>query len=93
MRLKPEKIDHLSKIILQALDANSELALGDDRNAILALIRTVITNDLKAEDDIEEEARRTLEKHMNEIQRSGASYEKLLLKAKQQLARERKMVL
>ena len=93
MRLKPEKIEHLAECIYEALAANKDITLEDSRARIVGLIREVVTSDLKSEDELEEEARKLLEEHREEIQRTGASFEKLVLKTKQKLAQERKMVL
>ena len=93
MRLSPQKIEHLTNEIFEALAGNQEVTLEQGRDAVVTLMRKVIMEDLAAEDEIETEARRLLEEHMDEIQRKGASYEKLLRKAKQKLAQERKMVL
>jgi hypothetical protein len=93
MRLKPERIETLSNLIYEALAANAEITVNEGREKIVGLVRRIITEDLTAEDEIEEEARRLLEQHKTEIQRKGASYEKLFHKAKQKLALERKMVI
>ena len=93
MRLRPEKIEKMAARIHAALDANDELTVLESRDQVVGLIKRVIADDLKAEDDLETEVREILEEHRAEIDRSGASFEKLVLKRKQQLARERKMVL
>ena len=93
MRLKPEKIESLANLIFAALAANGQITLNEGRDKIVAVIRRLITEDLQAEDAIEEEARNLLEQYKSEIDRKGASYERLFHKAKQKLAQERKMVL
>jgi hypothetical protein len=93
MRLKPEKIEELAGLVHEALAANPELKLQESREKIVHLIRLAIQEDLMAEDAIEEEARRLLGEHMDEIQRKGMSFDMMLLKAKQRIAQERKMVL
>lgn len=93
MRLRPEKIEVLAEQIYETLAANKDAAVGADRATITAAIRRVINDDMKAEDEIEVQARALLEEHMSEIQRKGISFEKILLKTKQQIARDRKMVL
>lgn len=93
MRLKPEKIENLAGVIYAALAANNDLTLTESRETISGLIRQVITEDLKTEDEIEAEAHHRLEQFKEEITKKGASYEKLFLKAKQKIAQERKMVL
>ncbi|MEN6624826.1 MAG: DUF507 family protein [Candidatus Sumerlaeia bacterium] len=93
MRLKPEKIQVLAEQIYDALAANKDASVSPDRNDVVGLIKRVIVEDMQAEDALEEDARALLEKHMDEIQRKGMSFDKMLLKTKQQLARDRKMVI
>lgn len=93
MRLKPEKIDHLAQVIYKSLAANSELTLHESESAIVLLIKQIITQDMQMEDEIEEEARRLLDEKLSEFQLRNVSVDKLLLKMKQKLAQERKMVL
>ena len=93
MRLNPAKIDRLSEVVFESLAAHPEITIQEGRDMIVGLIRRVITEDLMAEDEIEEAAHLLLEPHREEIQRKGASYDKLLRKAKQKVAQERKMVL
>ncbi len=93
MRLAPKKIDSLAELIFEALTSNEQVELQEGRERTVGLIRRIITDDLRMEEELEEEARQMLEAHSGEIQRSGASMEKLVLKTKQKLARERKLVL
>lgn len=93
MRLKPEKIEVLAEQIYDVLAANKDAGMSAERATVTAAIRRIITEDMKAEDEIEEQARALLEEHMDEIQRKGIAFDKILLKTKQQLARDRKMVL
>ena len=93
MRLKPEKVDQLAKVITEALAVHPEIKFGDSAERVTGLIKKVILADLQAEEALEADARKLLEQHANEINRTGASYDKLLQKAKQKLATERKMVL
>jgi hypothetical protein len=93
MRLKPEKIDRLAKSIFHFLAAQKEVELDPDQNKIVGVIRKAISDDLIEEEEIEHEARKKLEAHAQEIQRSGANYEKLLQKAMQEVARKRKFSL
>lgn len=93
MRLKPEQINLLTELIVDSLEHNDEIEFAVERGEISVLVRNAITDDLKAEEEIEEEARRLLEEHREQIQWKGMSFDKLLLKTKQKLAQERKMVL
>ncbi len=93
MRLRPEKIQMLAELIHDALVAHPELKLEGERDAVAGLIRRVIAEDLQAEDELEEEARRLLEEHREEMTRKGIAFDKMLLKTKQKLARERRFTL
>lgn len=93
MRLKPEKIEHLASVIYKSLAANEELSLTESEATIVMLIKQVITADLQMEVDIEDEARRLLEEKLTEAQLRNVSVDKLVMKAKQKIAQERKMVL
>ena len=93
MRLKPEKIRQLATVIHNSLAARKEIDITESREHVIGLIGAVITEDLRTEDEIEEEARKLIDLHSVEVDRLGASYEKLVQKAKQKIARERKMVL
>ena len=93
MRLKPEKIEQLTELIYDHLATIDEVALHGERSEIVFLIRNVITEDLQAEDDIEAEARRLLEEHEDDLRRVGASWDQMLRKTKQKIARDRGVVL
>lgn len=96
MRLKPEKIEQLSELVydtLAKLESEEKLKLSGERDAIVFAIKNVITEDLKAEEQLEVEAREILEAHEGELRRSGVSFDQALRKMKQKLARDRGMVL
>ena len=93
MRLRPEKIQLLAEQIHAALARNPELTLEGEPGAIIGLIRRIITEDLQTEEDLEEEARRLLEQHRDHMAIRGIAFDKMLLKTKQKLARDRRFVL
>jgi hypothetical protein len=93
MRLSPKKIESLSKAICRSLEANPDLEFAESADKVQVLIRRVIAEDMRLEEEIEEEARKLLEQHKGEIDRKGASYDALLRKAKAKIAQERKVVL
>jgi len=93
MRLKPEKIDDLAHKIIAEFKQQPEVLLRVDENEVLHEIKSIITMDLKREDDLEEEVREILQKHMKRVYRDDISYVELVRKAKKQLARERGLIL
>jgi hypothetical protein len=93
MRLSPKKIESLARAVCRSLEENPDVELAESADRLFVLVRQVITEDMRLEEEIEEEARRLLEVHKGEIDRKGASFDSLLRKAKAKLAQERKMVL
>lgn len=75
------------------LEREEKLKLNGEREALVLAIKNVITEDLKAEEQLEVEAREILEAHEGELRRSGVSFDQALRKMKQKLARDRGMVL
>jgi hypothetical protein len=53
----------------------------------------VMLDELSVEDRINEEARKILEEHGEEMKQVGASYEEMFKRVKRQLVRDRKVVL
>ena len=93
MRLTEEKVDYLCHKIYKVLDASKACVWERAEAPAVAAIKKVILDDLKTEDDLEEEARRILDEHMDEIRLRGADYQTMFRKTKSHLARERKIVL
>ena len=93
MRLKPEKIEDLCRKIIEEFKNREEIVFRSDEEQVLHEIRNIITYDLQREDELEDEVREILQKHMNRIYRDDISYTDLVRKAKRQLAKERGLVL
>ena len=93
MRLKPEKIEQLVELIYTTLEGIDDIRINAEKATILAEIKRVITEDLLEEDKIEEEARKLLDEHADDIRRYGASYGQMLRKTVKKLARDRGMIL
>jgi hypothetical protein len=93
MRLSENKVDYLCHKIYQSL-AKSDLCLWDRAEGpAVEAMKKIFFDDLHAEEDLEEEAHRILEEHMDEIRLKGADYHTMFKKSKALLARKRKMVL
>ena len=93
MRLKPERIEQLAKVVVKSLGEVKELSFTEGVDKVEALVRGVITEDMQEEEAIEEEARRMLDMHRDAIEMRGVAYDGLLRKAKAKVAQERKFVL
>ncbi len=64
-----------------------------DENTARAAIRSVILENLAAEEQLDAEARKLLLEHAKQIKDSAADYRQLLGKVKEKLARERGFIL
>jgi hypothetical protein len=52
-----------------------------------------MVEELTVEDRINDEVRQILQDHQDEMRRTGVSYQEMYKKVKQQLARDRKLIL
>ena len=64
-----------------------------DPDAVADKINQVITEELSVEDRLNEEVRQILIDHQDEMRRTSVSYQEMYKKVKQQLARDRKLIL
>ena len=64
-----------------------------DENAARAAVRSVVLDNLAAEEQLEGDARKLLMDHSKQIKDSAADYRQLLGKVKEKLARDRGFIL
>ncbi len=94
MRLKKEQIDRLAEKILSDLENAALASLKGERKQALETIKAVITNDIKAEEELESEAERILDQTLRATGGgSGIDRHKMLKMIKEKLAKERNIVL
>lgn len=93
MRLKPEKVERLSKQIAQNLTTLKKLEMKAPVEQVAGAIQRVFMDDLKREDDLEKEAEQILKQYQTKINLQNLSYNTLVTKTKQELARKRKIIL
>jgi hypothetical protein len=94
MRLKKDQIDRLAEKILADLENAKLVSLKVDRKQALETIKAVITNDIKAEEDLENEAERILDQTLRATGGgTGIDRHKMLRMIKEKLAKERNIVL
>lgn len=93
MRLRPEKIEALAETVYDSLVARPDLKPKGSRSDLVFEISTAITEDLEEEDAIEREARALLEKHADDLRRSGLRSDEALKQTIRRIARERKFTL
>lgn len=92
MQLPREYVAYMSTQILKRLTA-AGLVQYEQPEYVNEVMTQVMLDELSVEDRINEEARKILEQHGEEMKQVGASYEEMFKKVKRQLVRDRKVVL
>ena len=92
MQFPREYVSYLTKQVLKRLTA-AGLIQYEQPEYVQEVMTQVMLDELSVEDRINEEARKILEQHGDEIKQVGASYEEMFKKVKRQLVRDRKIVL
>ncbi|MBI3091418.1 MAG: DUF507 family protein [Candidatus Tectomicrobia bacterium] len=93
MRLTPEMIARLARRISEQLVAQGVVGLTGAAQDLQALIRRVLAEELKREDDLNDEVRRVLQGHAKEIAKGGVDHQRMFQMVKSKLAQERGIVL
>ena len=92
MQLQREYVAYMAKQLLKRLTA-AGLIQYDQPEYVNEVMYEVMVDELSVEDRINDEARKILEQHGEQMEFYGATYEEALRAIKKQLVRERKVVL
>lgn len=92
MHLPREYVAYLAKQVLRRL-ADQGLVQYEQPDYVTEVITQVMLDEVSVEDRLNDEVRKILEQHGEEMKRMGASYEEMFKKVKKQLVKERKVVL
>lgn len=92
MQLPREYVAYMAREVLKRLSA-AGLIQFEQSDYVTEVMTQVMLDELSVEDRINEEVRKILERHDEEMKRVGASYEEMFKKVKKQLVRDRKVVL
>lgn len=92
MLLSRDFVAYISTEVVKRL-VESEMIETKAAEAVAQRVRHSIQEELSVEDRLNEEVREILLQHQDEMRRTGVSYQEMFKKAKQQLARERKLTL
>ncbi len=92
MRLNKNQIEHMAFIIVRNLTKEGKVIL-EDRNKIIDQISTIITEEFQKEDQLDQEVREILSKHMEKIRKENIEYQTMFRMIKTKLAKERNIVL
>lgn len=92
MRLTRDQVGQISQRIVRGLIKDQAIT-ADAPEKTIDLIVQVFTDDLAAEDKLNDEVREILQSHADEINRGMVNYQELFRKVKAKLARDRKMTI
>jgi hypothetical protein len=92
MRLTPNEVEYFSRKIIKTLLAIGKIE-ADDEAAVMEGVASVITEELRKEDRLNEEVRDVLVEHSDEMSRSNITYNEMFKMVKRRLAKEKGLVL
>jgi hypothetical protein len=92
MRLNKNQIEHLAFVVVRNLTKESKVIL-DDKRKIVDNITNLITEEFQKEDQLDQEVREILSKHMEKIRKENIEYQTMFRMIKTKLAKERNIVL
>ena len=93
MRLSKELIKQIAEAITLNLESKGLVKYDAPRASITAKVADIVTENLAAEDKLNEEVKKLLAAHEAEISKGQMDYRKVFELTKQKLAKERGMVL
>lgn len=92
MLFSREYVGYLAREVTKKLIA-AEMIETAEANAVRERVHSAMLDELALEDRINDEVRIILEQYQEEMQRSGASYQEMFKKVKNELVRKYKAVL
>jgi hypothetical protein len=92
MRLNKNQIEHMAFIIVRNLTKENKVIL-EDKNKIIDQVTNLITEEFQKEDQLDQEVREILSKHMEKIRKENIEYQTMFRMIKTKLAKERNIVL
>ncbi len=92
MRLNKNQIEHLAFIIVRNLVKEGKV-IFEDKKKIVDSVANLITDEFQKEDQLDQEVREILSKHMEKIRKENIEYQTMFKMIKTKLAKERNIVL
>ena len=93
VKVSEKQIEQMTTAVVSGLLEKSLVAPKGTRSELERAVRSVISEDLAAEDALDQEVERLLAPHVSKLDEEGADYRKMFNMLKQKLARERGIVL
>ena len=92
MLINRDLVTHMAADIVKKLH-ESEMVEVKNAAGVAQRVRQAMVDEITVEDRINEEARQILIQHQETMRNTGVSYQDMFKKVKNQLARDRKLVL
>lgn len=92
MHMQREYVAYMARQVLKRLSAGG-LIQYEQADYVTEVLTQVMLDEIAVEDRLNDEVRKILEEHGEEMKKVGASYEEMFKKVKRQLVRERKVIL
>ena len=90
--MNKNQVEHMAFIIVRILAKEGKVIL-EDRGRLIESISSLITEDFQKEDQLDQEVREILSKHMEKIRKENIEYQTMFRMIKTKLAKERSIVL
>jgi len=92
MLVAREYVAFMAKEVVKRL-VGGQMIEAPAADALTQRVRQAMAEELAVEDRVNDEVREILNQYSDEMRRTGASYQEMFKKVKNQLARERKLIL
>ena len=92
MLLSRDYVSYMAKEVVKRLVAAKMIEVKKP-DATTQQVRSVMAEEIGIEDRLNDEVREILAKYQDEMKAGGVQYQEMFKKAKQQLARERRLIL
>ncbi len=93
MRLTTDQIETISGLILTRLKERELIIFKVDEETVYKRVVRSITEDLRAEDQLDREVESILETHSGTLEEDGIDYRKMFSMIKGKLVRERELII
>ncbi len=93
MKLTTTQIEAISTKILARLREKELIIFKADEATVLKRVERAITEDLRAEDQLDREVEALLESHSGSLKEDGVDYRKVFNMIKGKLVRERELII
>jgi hypothetical protein len=92
MLLSRDYVSYMAKEVVKRLVA-AKMIETKKADAVTQQVRSVMAEEIGIEDRLNDEVREILAKYQDEMKAGGVQYQEMYKKVKQQLARERRLIL